>query len=55
MDDLTLKYREIIEQIFKDYVNYLGEDEQVKTQLILGPSKIKTGNFTDCLGLKTPG
>ncbi|MDJ0658271.1 MAG: XisI protein [Crocosphaera sp.] len=34
MDDLTLKYREIIEQIFKDYINYLGEDDQVQTQLI---------------------
>lgn len=34
MDDLTVKYQAIIEQILKDFRDYLGEDEEAQTQLI---------------------
>lgn len=39
MDTLTINYQNIIEEIFNEYVDYLGEDEQVQIELIFDTNK----------------
>jgi hypothetical protein len=34
MDSLKIKYREIIEKVLKDYADFLGNDENVKIELV---------------------
>ncbi|MBA3922411.1 MAG: XisI protein [Nostocaceae cyanobacterium] len=34
MDSLKVKYREIIEKVLKDYAGFLGNDENVKIELV---------------------
>lgn len=34
MDSLKVKYREIIEKVLKDYADFLGNDENVKIELV---------------------
>lgn len=35
--DILTHYRMTIEKLLKDYAEFLGEDEQVKTEIILDP------------------
>ncbi|WP_107671059.1 XisI protein [Cyanothece sp. BG0011] len=39
MDNSTLNYQDIIEEILNEYIDYLGEDEQVEIELICDSNK----------------
>lgn len=34
MDTLNIKYREVVEKTLRDYADFLGNDEEVKTELV---------------------
>jgi hypothetical protein len=40
MDSLKLKYREIIEKVLKDYADFLGNDENIKIELVFDQERV---------------
>ena len=40
MDSLTNQYRQIIQKIIEEYADFLGNDEQVKVELVLDEKMI---------------
>lgn len=40
MDALNTQYREVIEKVFQDYVDFLGNDEKVQVELVFDRERV---------------